>query len=205
MEEAYCRMARAAGIEVPDTRLLETRKGDAPASRHFAIRRFDRVGNERVHYHSLAGIYQLGGGDFDYQVFLRVVRRITRDEREVWKAYRRAVFNVLASNRDDHGKNQGFLLRGNAWVLSPAFDLTFMSQQSLPERGMAVCGERRAAGFEQLKLLAQREGLEMKRALELIDEVRTIIRRWTEFASASGVPERLAAEISRGIREHSNQ
>jgi serine/threonine-protein kinase HipA len=134
---------RAAGIEIPDTQLLATQREDGAARRHFAVRRFDRSGNQRIQYHSLAGLYHLGGGDFDYQVFLRVVRRITRDEREVWKAYRRAVFNVLASNRDDHGKNQGFLLRSKEWLLSPAFDLTFAAPQALPERGMSVCGERR--------------------------------------------------------------
>jgi hypothetical protein len=30
---------------------------------------------------------------------------ITRDEREVQKAFERAVFNVLFHNRDDHAKN----------------------------------------------------------------------------------------------------
>jgi len=38
-------------------------------------------------------------GDLDYQTLLRVTRRITHDHAEVLKAYRRAVFNVLAENR----------------------------------------------------------------------------------------------------------
>ncbi|MFA5262445.1 MAG: type II toxin-antitoxin system HipA family toxin [Opitutaceae bacterium] len=202
MEEAYARMARAAGIEVPETRLIETLSQEGPGRRHFAVRRFDRIGNERVHYHSLSGLCHLGGGDFDYQLFLRVVRRIARDEREVWKAYRRAVFNVLASNRDDHGKNQGFLMHGKDWKLSPVFDLTFMSPRTLPERGMALCGERRAAGLEHLKLLAQREGLETKRALEIIDEVKSAIELWPDFADRCEVPQALASGIATVLKSH---
>lgn len=201
LEEAFARLARAAGLEVPPTRLLVTTDSGGRPRRHFAVRRFDREitpggTRRRVHHHTLAALVHMSAGDLDYQTFLRATRQLTRDEREVWRAYRRAVFNVLAGNRDDHGKNHGFLYRDRAWTLGPAYDLTPLSPQQLPERGMAVCGERRAAGPEHLRKLAEGEGLDRKRAHALIDEVATALRRWPALAAEVGVPERAAREVA---------
>lgn len=194
MEEAYARMARAAGIDVPDTRLLETKHGKR-VRRHFAVKRFDRDGDERLHHHTLGGLLHAGGGDLDYQTLLRATRRLTKDEREVWRAYRRAVFNVLAGNRDDHAKNHGFIYGNRAWALGPAYDLTFTHARHLPERGMAVCGERRSAGIEHLKKLAASESLDAKQAARVIDEIRAGLSKWRTFADQAGVPALLAAEV----------
>jgi serine/threonine-protein kinase HipA len=199
LEEAYARMARAAGVDFPDTRLLETKHADG-VRRHFAVKRFDRDGAERMHHHTLGGLLHAGGGDLDYQTLLRATRRLTKDEREVWRAYRRAVFNVLAGNRDDHAKNHGFIYRNRAWTLGPAYDLTFTSAQQLPERGMAVCGERRAAGIDHLKKLATTESLEAKQAMRVIDEVRAALAKWRTFADSAGVPALVAAETEAAWR-----
>ncbi|MDF3059421.1 MAG: protein HipA [Rariglobus sp.] len=194
LEEAYARMARAAGIDFPDTRLLETPHADG-VRRHFAVKRFDRTGAQRLHHHTLGGLLHAGGGDLDYQTLLRATRRLTRDEREVWRAYRRAVFNVLAGNRDDHAKNHGFIYQDRAWTLGPAYDLTFISAQHMPERGMAVCGERRAPGVEHLMKLAKSESLDPKEAKRVIDTVRAALAQWRRFADEAGVPVLTAAEI----------
>jgi serine/threonine-protein kinase HipA len=195
MEEAYALMARTAGVDMPPTRLLESTHG-ANVRRHFAVKRFDREGRERIHHHTLAAMCHIPGCDLDYQTLLRVTRRITHDEREVWRAYRRAVFNVLASNRDDHGKNHGFLYRNREWKLGPAYDVTFRGPRQLSERGMAVCGERRTAGRKHLTTLAESEALDRPTALGVIDEVGAALARWHEFASQAGVPGALAADVA---------
>jgi serine/threonine-protein kinase HipA len=199
MEEAYARMARAAGIDMPETRLLETRP-EPGTLRHFAVKRFDREGRERIHHHTLAALCQVGGGDLSYETFLRVTRRLTLDEREVWRAYRRAVFNVLASNRDDHGKNHGFLHRHRAWKLGPAYDLTFSSPPQLPERGMAIAGERRTATTAHLLKLAESEALDRRTALGIIEEVRGAVSRWRTFARQAGVPALQVTDVEAVLR-----
>lgn len=201
LEEAYALMARAAGLNVPPSRLVSTPdRITGKARRHFAVARFDRdAAGARVHYHSLAGLLETGGGDLDYRLLLRACRRLTRDEREVWKAYRQAVFNVLAQNRDDHGKNIGFVLRRGEWVLAPAFDLTPLAPAQLPERGMAVLGERRAAGESHLLALAQAESLDAARARQIIAEVRAALSDWPKFAASAGVSEWRAAEWGREL------
>jgi serine/threonine-protein kinase HipA len=197
VEEAYARMARAAGIGVSETCLLETTHA-GKVRRHFATRRFDRENSQRIHHHSLACMLQMGPSDIDYSALLRVTRTITNDEREVWRAFRRAVFNVLAQNRDDHGKNHGFLYRNGQWSLGPAYDITFSGH--LPERGMAVVGERRAAGTKQLLELAALESLDKRRAQEIINEVTETTSRWTEFAEKSGVSPLKESEIRTALR-----
>lgn len=195
MEQAYALMARAAGLELEPTQLLETRHGGR-VRRHFAVKRFDRSGHERIHHHTLAGMCHIPGCDLDYQMFLRVTRRVTRDEREVWRAYRRSVFNVLTSNRDDHGKNHGFLYRNGEWKLGPAYDLTFCGSRQLPERGMAICGERRSAGRQHSLKLAESEALERSTALAIIDEVAAAVTKWREFAEHAQVPAALTADVA---------
>jgi len=182
-------------VDMPPTRLLESTHGDN-VRHHFAVKRFDREGRERIHHHTLAAMCHIPGCDLDYGTLLRVTRKITRDEREVWRAYRRAVFNVLASNRDDHGKNHGFLYRNREWKLGPAYDVTFRGPRQLSERGMAVCGERRSAGRKHLMALAESEALDRRTALAVIDEVAATLARWREFASQAKVPAALAADVA---------
>jgi serine/threonine-protein kinase HipA len=197
MEDAYARMARAAGIVMPQTRLLQTTK-DGKIRRHFAVKRFDRNGPIRIHHHTLAGICQAGASDLDYNTFLRITRRVTNDEREVWQAFRRAAFNVLANNRDDHGKNQGFLYQDRQWKLSPAYDLTFSGH--IAERGMAVIGERGRVGTDHLLKLAEAVFLHKTQAQTIIAEVAQTIARWPEFAESAGVTAIDAARIDRVLR-----
>lgn len=196
LEQAYALLAQAAGLEVPPSRLVATQdRVTGRVRRHFAVARFDRdSARARVHYHSLAGLLEVGGGDLDYRLLLRACRRLTRDEREVWKAYRQAVFNVFAHNRDDHGKNIGFLFCYGEWRLAPAFDLTPLSPTQVPERGMAVLGERRVAGEAHLLELARTESLDMVRARQIIDEVRAALSDWPKFAASAGVSERRTLE-----------
>jgi serine/threonine-protein kinase HipA len=134
----------------------------------------------------------------DYNTFLRVTRRVTNDEREVWKAFRRAVFNVLAENRDDHGKNQGFLYRERQWTLSPAYDLTFTAH--IGERGMAIMGERGRVGVAHLLKLAESALLDKSQARTVIADVAQTIARWPEFAESAGVPAVDTAKINRVLR-----
>jgi serine/threonine-protein kinase HipA len=123
LEETYARMARRAGIDMPQTRLFPLDK----KRRAFGVRRFDRVGNRRVHVHTLGGLLHASHRlpSLDYQAVLAATYALTRDRQQALEAFRRAAFNVLACNRDDHAHNFAYLMdeRGS-WTMSPAFDLT---------------------------------------------------------------------------------
>ena len=114
IEYAYSLMARDAGVDMPETHLFRTRK-----RAYFGAKRFDRVGDRRIHMHSLSGLIHADHRSpaLDYDMLLRVVLVLTKNIAEVEKAYTLACFNVLAHNRDDHSKNFSFLLHGkSSWV-----------------------------------------------------------------------------------------
>jgi len=196
LEHAYSLMAKAAGIEVPRTRLLGKTKRNPG---YFAIERFDRDGITRIHTHTLGGLLQLphGYAAMDYLDLLKVTRELTRNEAAVAEMFRRACFNVFAHNRDDHSRNFAFLMdEHGTWRPSPAYDLTF-SPGPGGEHTMLVSGEGRAPGIGHLTALAAQTDL--KNAAKIIDEVRTAISRFKRFADKAGVPARLRDRTAKVI------
>lgn len=196
LEHAYFLMARAAGLDVPRTRLLgKTRRNPG----YFAIERFDRDGTTRIHTHTLGGLLHLphGYAALDYSDLLKVTRELTRNEAAVTEMFRRACFNVFAHNRDDHSRNFAFLMdEAGAWRPSPAYDLTF-AQGPGGEHTMLVAGEGRAPGASHLTALAAR--VDLKNSAEIIREVRAAIHRFKRFADRAGVPVRLRDSIARAL------
>ena len=110
-------------------------------------------------------------GSTDYTTLLRATWLLTRDEREVEKAYARAVFNVLFHNQDDHPKNFAWRLgQDRRWRLAPAFDLTF-SHGPMGQHHMDVCGEGAAVGRDHLLRLAREGGVGMPMAEATLDRM----------------------------------
>lgn len=182
IEQLYMLLARDCSLDVPDSRWFDLASNLAA----FGVARFDREQKLRVPIHSLAGLLQ---ADFrlpaatDYTTFLRTTRFLTRDEREVEKAYARAVFNVLFHNRDDHPKNFAWRLdRDRRWRLAPAFDLTF-SEGPMGQHHMDVCGEGAAIKRHHLLRLAREGGVPLAVAEKIIEQMleqtTTLDRRLT--------------------------
>lgn len=168
IEQLYAELARDCGLDVPDSVWFDL----SPRLAVFGVARFDRERGMRVPIHSLAGLLQVNfriPGSSDYTAFLRATRLLTRDEREVQKAYARAVFNVLFHNHDDHPKNFAWRLgEDRRWRLAPAFDLTF-SDGPRGQHHMDVCGEGDAIERSHLVRLASESGVSGKVAEEVID------------------------------------
>jgi serine/threonine-protein kinase HipA len=110
-----------------------------------------------------------------------IVGAFTGDEREVVKAYERAVFNVLFNNRDDQLKNFAFRLdRDRRWRLAPAYDLTF-SMGPGGEHQMDVCGEARRITRAHVLELAAKGGIRTRAATatleRMLEQVPSLERR----------------------------
>ena len=90
------------------------------------IRRFDRRGNTRIPYISARTALDWDSDEGGYYTDIaEVIRQISskpvEDLHELW---RRIVFTILVSNKDDHLKNHGFIYAGgDRWRSSPAFDI----------------------------------------------------------------------------------
>lgn len=121
-EVATLKLAERCGLRVAEASLA-LRDSDSPIA---LIRRFDRRGDARIPYISARSAldWQSDEGGY-YTDIADVIRWISskpvEDLHELW---RRIVFTILVSNRDDHLKNHGFIYAGgDRWRLSPAFDI----------------------------------------------------------------------------------
>ena len=193
-EQAYAEMARAAGIDMSDTRLLTTGSDEDL----FGTRRFDRPEGRRLHMHTVAGILN---ADFtapvvDYETLLKLTHFMTNHQGDVEEMFRRMVFNVLTHNRDDHIKNCAFLMDHlGTWRLSPAYDLSF-SDGPGGEHHLSVNGNGRNPTHQDLVAVGEGAEFRKRRVLEIIEQVRHAAHRWFFFADASGVPETRSREIA---------
>jgi len=194
-EYAYSLMARAAGIDVPQTTLLKGSSG----SSYFAARRFDRGPKGSLHMHTLSGLLHADhrAPQVDYGMLLKATRLLTKDERHVQRMFARMVFNVLARNRDDHSKNHAFMFgRDGIWAPTPAYDLTF-SLGPGGEHNLAVAGEGRNPGHEHITSEAKAAGLDPGVAQRIFDEVKAAVDAWPRFAEQAGLSQRRMAELDR--------
>ena len=203
IEYAYHLMAREAGVEMSECRLhLEGGRS------HFMTRRFDREpAGGKIHMQSLAALRHFDyndSGAYSYEQAMETTRELGLGMAVVEEQYRRAVFNLVARNQDDHVKNISFLMnRRGEWRLSPAYDVTYAYNRQgglTDQHQMSMAGKRR--GFERADLLrfAETSGLKMARAACVIDRVLDAVANWPRFASEAGVEKRDMQRIGRTHR-----
>ena len=202
IEYAYSLMAKAAGIEMTETRLLEER-GRA----HFMTRRFDRVDGGRLHLQSLAAIAHFDfnrPGAYSYEQALTVMNSIGLGASADAEQFRRAVFNVMTRNQDDHTKNISFLMdRAGEWHLSPAYDVTYAWNPTgawTNQHQMTINGKRDDFEPADLLALARRGRVSPQAARSIIAAVKDATLRWPDFADEAGVPRASAEAIQRAFR-----
>jgi serine/threonine-protein kinase HipA len=196
IEYAYAQMARTAGLEMMPSHLLL----DGEYA-HFLTQRFDRVGDERLHFHSLGGLHHVDYNDrgaFSYEEYLRTVRLLGMGQPSVNEAYRRTVFNLATVNQDDHVKNLGFLMdREGKWRLSPAYDVTFArGSEWTRTHQMTLAGKD--DNFTRDELLKLGAAMDVPAdGARIIDDVEGSLALWEKEAAAVDVPrawqERVAA------------
>jgi serine/threonine-protein kinase HipA len=197
LEHAYSLMAAAAGLDVPSTTMLgRTRRHPG----YFAIRRFDREGTRKIHMHTLSGLLHASHRipTMTYRGCLETMRELTLDERAVTEMFRRACFNVLAHNRDDHTRNVAFLMdEDGRWRPSPAYDLTYSDG---PGGEHAMLLGRDGAHPTSADLLELARGCDVKRPKPILDQVRSAIARFERFADEAGLPAAARARVAAELR-----
>ncbi len=193
VEYAYYQMALAAGIDMSESRLFKSRSGVV----YFGTKRFDRVGNTRLHLHSAAGMmhdnFRLS--NLDYGHLMDCAFTLERDVRAIEKVLRLAAFNAFAHNRDDHSKNFSFLMDAQGkWRFAPAYDLTFSSASHGMQSTM-VAGESARPTTKHLLELANY--FKLKNGAAIIEQVRAVVNNWTRFADACGVSKQTKGRIAK--------
>ncbi len=194
IEFAYAEMASAAGLEVPEHRLISSRK----SAGYFATRRFDRPEpGRRIHMVSMEGAMESPSQTpSSYDMLMRLTRGITRNSEDVAAVFRRMVFNVLAHNRDDHSRQHAFLMdEGGVWRLAPVYDLTYAPGPG-GEHYLDIDGEGRRPTRAHVERLGQKQGLSARQISAIIDDVGAAVASWESFAKAAAVSSASLQQIS---------
>lgn len=202
LEYTYSEIAKKAGIQMTECRLLED--GD---HRHFMTRRFDRTKNgNKLHYQSLTAIahYDFNiAGAYSYEQAFAIAKRIGLTMTDIEQMYRRAVFNICARNQDDHTKNIGFLMdkRGH-WKLAPAFDVTYANNPNGRWTGthqMTFNGKRENFTLEDFKTVAKNAGLVQGRYKRILEQVQDSLATFKKRAKVNDVPKNLIQEVEKNL------
>ncbi len=182
------RLARKAGIDAAEARLIES--DGSPVA---LIRRFDRTGDgARLMYVSAATMLGAEPGDPGEHSYTELVDALrqhgsepTADIEELW---RRIAFSILITNVDDHLLNHGFLhVDRGQWRLAPAFDVnpfpervrelkTWVSEEAGPE-----------ASIDALMSITAYFRIGTARAKAILTEVEAAVATWREEGRALGM------------------
>lgn len=183
-EKTLLDLAEKAGISVPESTLLSVGKEKA-----LLVKRFDRIAGKRVGYVSAMTMLEKRDGEQgSYLDIADVIERTSLNAaaelRELW---RRIVFNILTTNKDDHLRNHGFLkTNGDSWSLSPAFDL---NPDPHPGRYLstAIDEKNNSASLELAFSVIEYFRLTNSEALKILFEVMDSVKLWREVAKINGI------------------
>lgn len=179
LEAATLGLAMACDITVPRFLVQPVLTGHA-----LLVERFDRDGpiaNEhRFHYLSASALldapYDSSRGS--YVELAQTIRRISsRPQKDLTELFRRLIFNLVAGNSDDHGKNHGALHQGSGfWRLAPAFDLVMQFGAQTGYQAMAILPGRFDSSLALAREAAPHFGLssaEVDEVIRVIDDTVT--------------------------------
>ncbi len=196
VEMAYYNMAKACGIAMMPSRLLEE-NGRA----HFMTKRFDREGSEtKYHVQTFCALkhfdYNLANS-FSYEQLFQCMRELKLSYADAEQMFRRMAFNVIARNCDDHTKNFSFLLKqGRQWELAPAYDICHAfrpGSEWVSQHALSINGKRK--DMTKADLLIVGESIRCKKASEIIDEINDTVNQWKKYADEMAVQPKLRDEI----------
>jgi serine/threonine-protein kinase HipA len=211
IEHATLRLAALAGLNVPETQVIEVLDKNV-----MLIRRFDRswtITNKpmELRHHMVSALTLLACEELDspnksYMDIVSAMRRYCGTnflKADIAELYGRMVFNILVSNDDDHLRNHAFLLdtTSGGWRLSPLYDVmpraTLASERFL-HLGVGLNG--RFAYLDNAYSAKERFGLLGPDACEIIDRVWRVVRQWKLHFESFGVSAEQIARISPAFR-----
>jgi serine/threonine-protein kinase HipA len=203
IEYAYYLMAKAAGINMSECRLLEE-----GGRRHFMTRRFDRLdGGEKLHMQSLCALGHFdfnSAGAYSYEQALLTIRQLELPMATVEEQFRRMAFNIIARNQDDHVKNIAFLMdKAGRWSLAPAFDVTYAYNPSgdwTATHQMTMNGKRDGFTLADFRACAKNAVMKRGRAEAIVEEVSAAVSKWPDFAERAQVLNTWRKQIQKNLR-----
>ena len=180
------RMAAECGIDVAETRIVESDNGDSI----LLSKRFDREGTRRIHMASSMSLLgyddgtdgSSGKGYCDIVEF--IVGNCADPEKNLEELYRRVAFNICIGNCDDHFRNHSFLLTEKGWTLSPAYDLNPSLDR---HHAILINSETDESDLDILIDSCDEYMLDAKTAKGIVSDVVREMKYWEKIARDCGL------------------
>ena len=176
LEYKYMSLAKEFGINIPDIKLVTSKKGN----KYFLIKRFDRLQEKKIHMISVAALLECDfkAPSLDYNELIKLTRILTKKEDDVIEMYRRMVFNILIDNQDDHAKNFSFIYDDSkkAYRLAPAYDIT-PGKTYFGEHTTSVNGKGKDITDEDMLKVAINNKINVAKARNIIEECHLILKK----------------------------
>ena len=189
-------LAALCGLNVPEAKLEKF----SSLGSTFLIKRFDRMGSKRVHFASAMTLLGKtdGASAADGSSYLDIAAFIKsygaqpkKDLGELWK---RIVFNMAVSNRDDHLRNHAFILTDKGWILSPLYDVNPVPYGD--ELSLNVDEEDNSISIDLAVQTAVRFGIPESDAEAQAEEILKIVRdNWEKTATGYGLTRKQIEEM----------
>jgi serine/threonine-protein kinase HipA len=210
-EYAMMALARAVGIEVPRTQLIEIRdiRGlpedvGTMEGKALAVQRFDRgAGGAPIHMEDFAQVFGLYPEDkYHHRSYANIAAVLWAETGEAgtYEFLRRLVFSVLIGNADMHLKNWSLLYPDRRTpVLSPAYDFV-ATLPYIPRDELALTfgGSRSLSEIttDQVRRLADTARLPASPLWPIVTETtdRTVAA-WEKLAEKDLLPEKMRTAI----------
>jgi serine/threonine-protein kinase HipA len=170
--------------------------------KHFATLRFDRVDGKKKHTQTVSGLssWDFSNPDvstyenlFELSVYLNV------PQKDIQELYRRMIFNLIFSNRDDHLKNHSFIYNENkdSWRIAPAYDLSYSINPLLnfkkTTRALSINSKR--TNIQLADLLKLADNYTIKHPQKIIEECINHIEFWKKKAEELGISGKIILKI----------
>jgi serine/threonine-protein kinase HipA len=179
-------LALAAGVEMfpSEIRRFSTQHHT------FLTKRFDRVGDKRLHFSSAMTQLQYYDGELSHGAsYLEIAEFLSNQgsqtKTDLAQLWRRIVFNIAVSNTDDHLRNHGFLLTNKGWKLSPAYDLNpIVGKHGLH---LNITDTDNALDYQLAFDVIDLFRLTQTEATLIYDQVLNAVKQWQQVAQGLGI------------------
>lgn len=205
VEYIYSQLAKACGINMPDVDYIEDKEDF-----HFLIKRFDRDTSDqklqKIHYASWSGLTHAdrdATGTYSYEQLVLTARKMGLGQDAITELYRRAIFNIVGRNQDDHTKNFGFLMdKTGTWKLAPAFDMTYAFDPTgkwTKSHQIKLSGKQEGFMREDLIKFGTYCNLSAKKSQSILNEVVEVFRTFEKQAKMLDVTSQLRTTIYQAL------
>ena len=181
-------LAKMCNLNVPEAKLQKF----SDFGSTFMVKRFDRKGEQRVHFASAMNLLGAVDGMSSKYSYLDIAQLIVSHSKtpkqDIEELFRRIAFSIAVSNHDDHLRNHGFLLDGSHWQLSPLYDVN-PSPDNITYMSLNITLDSSLSSFSVLLETADFYQLSSLSASQIIKSTReTVSNNWERLAKRYSIP-----------------